>query len=319
MTSYRVTTMTSPLQNIYQDCFQAAEDRNALAKQLDLLSASLSSEGQTSSLMMVVQMKHMLASQQKSLANAMLRTTAIIKPPPPSSERAHQVLSTPELLELILSNTGNNTALLSAYRVNRHFFQVIEGSPKLQRRLGLLPETKNRFSLPHSGMRPWDLRHGEDMNSISGSGPTTLLFDLAGTATLGSRCQSMLFCQPPVQSMTYLTACCGTGVESVNGEGTLAAKPGSMGIAVDDANELLMQLTANHILCPSADSCSHDEDGFVKCRVYFTAKFDVILEPSAHQKKKRLEDTERSDALKKKWDEVSEYKSAKREGDTSHL
>lgn len=193
---------------------------------------------------------------------------------------ADKVFGTPELLERILLSVNTFTAFYACYTVSKTFKNTIQGSLKLQRKLGLQRDIRAELSLkarglitPHSGLRL-------DMHAVSfretQAGPKMEAELLIGgraheAKKPGSRLRSVQLTQPPMQNLkAYVLCCSGSHVRRYP-----PYRPVSMhnqsGITIGELYDKLVLLRKAHGDCASAEIGDHDEEGVVHPRVRFNA------------------------------------------------
>lgn len=125
---------------------------------------------------------------------------------------AKEVFEIPELLEYVLSYLDSGQLLLT-YSVSRQFFDVIQGSLKLKRKLGLQPDNPTVVTFPPTYSKANLLLRASDLNIHREPTPSKVIVTISRIGgnklgILGSRCRAMLVCQPPAQEMKIYPSCC---------------------------------------------------------------------------------------------------------------
>lgn len=204
-----------------------------------------------------------------------------------------KVFTTTELLESILAHLSN-LDLLKAYRVNRAFFNTIEGSLKLQRNIGLRASMEGMISIPLDGiLRKWSFGIGkrpyvQDLEQAQG---TTGAFSRWINITIynplkfiGERFGAILLCQPPIMKMTVSVNCRRQSNRCLLPTpcATITTKEGSAGITLQDVQEIVQPLWDRHLLCPFGSAVEHNADGYVKS-VFNLSGPVVVSEKEASQ------------------------------------
>ncbi|KAK3691150.1 hypothetical protein LTR37_018854 [Vermiconidia calcicola] len=243
----------------------------------------------------------------------------LVAGPSDASTISQQVFDTPELLEHILLYL-HNPDLLRAYSISRQFNATIEGSPKIQRQLGLQATAQGDITLPLQAVSGFTIFTDRNRYHKSSSSSGLLIGIKASRhiPRLGSRSRSMLICQPPIENIKVFTSCCTSGGHRGGTFDTplefLHAKSGSAGLTAGDLVDAVERLAPEHSKCPDAPPYHHDEKGVVNVRFTFAADLDVDdTEPLVQTRRRRLkqkEENRRRQALRS--ETVAHYISAKR-------
>ncbi|KAK3691151.1 hypothetical protein LTR37_018855 [Vermiconidia calcicola] len=265
----------------------------------------------------VLQMQEVLQAQRESLASLLESIPLSARKPPNAATLVQQVLNIPELLEHILLYVDNSD-LLDSYCVSRQFYNAIEASPSLQRRLGLQATPNSSIHFPAEYLGSW-------MYSTDAEGPRSTRGTAKGSkilvsiypgsllVRLGTRCRSMLICQPPVRQVKLFTSCCsknrsnflaqfapGGGPTSPAPLANVCAQGDSAGVTVGDINDAMELALAKHRLCPDATIYDHNDDGSVNVRFELEFEIDVIdAEPLWQAKVARIR-ADKDESIKKK-------------------
>jgi hypothetical protein len=244
-----------------------------LISQLDMLSASIRNDGDNTAQAAIESARKVAQEQVKAHSGILENIPPVIRHLSSKGATVQRtVLATTELLEMILSNLPNGD-LLKAYSVSRGFYSTIEGSLKLQRKLGLLadPETSNIY-IPAEIVWSYD-GWGLDID-VTDSAPDNVELQVytAKLKALGKRCRSMLICQPPIHQISAYASCC-LPYTSPKPVEVLNTTKGSSGITLGDLYDAMIRLQYEHRLCPDARYPSnYDKDGFVHTQVGFKAQ-----------------------------------------------
>lgn len=210
----------------------------------------------------------------------------------------HTVFATPELLENILLQC-EIISLLSVWGANKHFSNTIEGSVKIQRKLGLLADKDCDIYCPRNDQSLLSIRSSViahrayseifDQGGIDKFSQVLLTFHVnefvprtgiiaKPIAPASPRFRKMLICQPPITSINVYAGCCtypsGYALWRVaNPEETLT---NDAGLTVDDVLQSYTRVFANHRNCPHTTVHKTGDDGTAKkLEVYFRADFEV--------------------------------------------
>lgn len=231
-----------------------------------------------------------------------------------------EVFSTTELLESILDHLPT-LDLLKSYSVNRTFFNTIEGSLRIQRRMGLVADPAAMISLPLSRVGwtwAFSIERSEpthtqiSLHDQTSESPFWFVFNFnAPLGVLGSRLGKILLCQPPVHELHLYAGCCAKCIARVK------TVKGSVGLRLQDVNHILTPLWDGHRLCPFARRDAHDRDGFVQPS--FTLRGRIEASESAIAAK--LHEHEQADRVDQACaTELARYICAKRTGECAgHL
>lgn len=223
-----------------------------------------------------------------------------------SSQKAQEVFNTTELAEIILSLLSI-ADILSAATANRAFTHCVSSSKKLQDILCLRPDQDSfwRSNFQEGGdldtlvscgisgpfRSKWKAR--EEMNidaqifrqpllPFSGEGPEVL-------PSSGSRCQSMLICQPPIKELWAVPQCCGTFEErnlryGADFDGKLPPPPEPLsirsdtGLTLGDLVSFADKISEDHRQCPYGAHWHHD-DATGECVPEVIFKGTLVLRP----------------------------------------
>ena len=241
--------------------------------------------------------------------------------PADSDHLAQKVFNIPELLELILIKLDVRD-LLVVQQVNRPFFNAVETSIKIQRKLCLQKDPKSHhqtpFQCPSANSFPGFSCNSTARNvagrqtKADGTSDEEVTAMFAQKVKIGSRIKQMLICQPPVQDMEVFALCCRhmpympdrREYPMPSGAITSISKAG--GLTVGDLHRVAMKIMEEHRLCPNATLHAHHDSGEVNVCVYFQGRVtlnadDPVLkerEMDAAKKAQRVqEDKERSEWL----------------------
>jgi len=270
------------------------------------------------------------------------------------SQLAIKTFAIPELLETILSHLPSGD-ILQAYQVNTEFRNTIEGSIKIQKKLGL---RANRDAVPYapasfirwSGSRfprgGFNLNYdpevdlGPELRSRLRThipAPTTtikrhnrysMVFSISMSKplqVLGPRCGSLLVSQPPTRQLDIYTSCCRRHVPVFLDTGSprneplevITAKEGWAGITVGDVNQALKRLWPQHRMCPLAIPDQHTSDGTVNVVFTFASRIplDKTKPWAVQQKTRRQKQREVAKTDRNHQQFMQKYVEAKRKGE----
>lgn len=196
---------------------------------------------------------------------------------------AQKVFGTPELLEKILLLTDTRTAFESM-RVSRDFFNTIEGSLKLQRKLALMADADAHGSLKANWF--FDEGSGVDFKMsmirlVDTQWGNVLTLEMNATACEdsirkpGPRLRSALITQPPIKHLEVRVSCCSTDRSYYRTPTPITTMQSETGITVGEVRDQIVRLREAYRLCPHADLLQHEEDGTVDPKVTFTG--DLML------------------------------------------
>jgi hypothetical protein len=238
-----------------------------------------------------------------------------------STSKAEQVFSTPELFELILALL-NARDILVVQQVSKNICATIRDSGRIQRRLGLRPDPQANFHPTFSdsiwGFRELSLscyaqyrRHTYMYMYPDGwpkHKPNELVIAVAFDGRppqmdgLGSKCLSMLVCQPPVKELQPFVDCCNRAIPRMLGApgppDDWLPKPirRETGITVGDVFEETAKLIEKHKMCPWASEWYHDKKrGTVKVSPSFQGIVQLRGDdPALKAQAKALDEANRS-------------------------
>ena len=192
---------------------------------------------------------------------------------------AEKVLRVPELLEMILCELEPK-AILAASQVNRAFAGAATWSAKVQALLSLQPNWDSLWQTNFGLSAPFaldvDVEEGDPLYFAS---RFNIDGDMLGTRmtakflansrmTIGSRCRSMLICQPPICMMDVLPSCC--AFDNMCARKELQTVCNDHGLTVGDLYDAVLRTQREHRLCPGAWMCQHNpKDGYVNAEVRF--------------------------------------------------
>lgn len=196
---------------------------------------------------------------------------------PEEVSAAQEVLDLPELLELILQYL-TIPDILHFQQVNRSARANVDGSPRMLSVLSLRADLPDgHLRLPFAGpMFPtrtsfvcqavnWPRK---TPNSVEVSASfTDILWQGRPLPRIGSRYRSMFVAQPPIKEMSAMLPCCAYKPKS----GIPFTIRSETGLTIGDLHDAAMSLREAHRMCPFASVQGHDEEGFVKVHVDFTA------------------------------------------------
>lgn len=173
-----------------------------------------------------------------------------------------KVLTTPELLEMILENLGP-LDLLQATQTSRATAAVVESSLRIHQAMfigpnksisviSLFPDEPIGFSIYYERF----MQHSATLLATLGK--------FEKLPRLGQRARTMLVCQPPVKEAEISVECCrgftGKAVEKINSD---------TGITFGELWDTTELLRAAHRLCPWAHEDLLDECGYAWPEVRF--------------------------------------------------
>lgn len=327
------------------DGLSAEDALESLQRRFDSLAALLTPQvSETDSVKSLLQgAKDDIAAQKNSNA-ILLRRLPTQYRVPRSGQLANKVFAMPELLEHILSFTSVPD-LLRLYRVNHVFYNTIEGSTTLQRRLGMQPNPSAHLEQPaeHLVYHP----EGMDMTETyycSPSLPSDQNTQLEPNAVpikinvctwgalgrgsteklelrpLGERCRKLLITQPPIKEMGVYMQCCTPSYRPYRDrqpDPPIEVLKSETGITVHQIWEAVAKAQKEHRLCPNADVYDHDSEGFVQLRMsiegYLTLKDD---DPAlVSRQKRRKEFDAEDDEVRSKEAKFRPYIAAKQAGE----
>lgn len=242
-----------------------------------------------------------LEAQARRVDEFLLRCCRLVplssRPSKRGATQAGEVFDTPELLEHVLSFLPP-ADILTAQQVGRVWNAAVLGSRKLQAILCLTPEKDAVFRTPFvKGAFPgFTLNYDADQvtdvapaeHEDSRPGTRTVSHPMSITASfergarktdaedgekqghrdpiIGSRCRSMLICQPQIRTITVDLPCCCP-------EDDLLTNP--KGLTVGDLLGLQKELAEEHKLCPHASPLERDDEGFAHVTVQFEGDVDL--------------------------------------------
>lgn len=201
---------------------------------------------------------------------------------------AQKVFEIPELLEKILLDTDMRD-IIHMRQQSRTIQANIEGSPKLRRRLFILPQPFSSLQLPSLFDNSPFFAIGVARKYNFVLGQLLLPFDNRRfpTCTLnakfftisprklcpaGKSLQATLLCQPPIKEMEYRFKCCGAQPGHVR-TGTIKA---SGGITLGHLYTKTKEIIEAHALCPDAPASDLDQKGFVRLEVFFSGELQLL-------------------------------------------
>ena len=132
-------------------------------------------------------------------------------------EASHRVISTPELLEIILLQLDMRTLLTSAQLVSRTWHGLITKSSRLQKALFFLPDTNSKERTKNPLLAElfpqWfpsqrRLLHGSQAKTIK---KLPLAYHLDAYMRVGASWRRMLIHQPPIYELGLVNLCRGQG------------------------------------------------------------------------------------------------------------
>ncbi len=238
-----------------------------------------------------------------------------------TAELANKVFDIPEHLESILAFLPNDD-LLRAYRISHGFQDVIQGSLKLQRKLGLRAHAQTSPYLPPRSVPRWfSFLDESSIEKVPGDAKSLRvplrIEAMEYTKKLGHRCSSVLVSQPPIQALNVYTSCCDSRYSAPQPLETINASAGSVGITVGDVNQALKRLRPLHRLCPHADRFQHKATGEVEVMFTFLGHVQVDeTNPVVRSPVLMKEKLKKDDALKS---ELPAYVRAKQAAHTHDL
>ncbi|KAK4540815.1 hypothetical protein LTR36_008892 [Oleoguttula mirabilis] len=243
---------------------------------------------------------------------------------------ADKVFNIQELFEHILCDL-DICDLLKAQQVSHHFFDTIQSSKKLQRHMGLAPDTKRdfRFLLQHNIFGIAFMTDAQLVATRLSEGDKIIVraetYGEIPMPKLGERSRCILICQPPVKTMTAYAGCCSNryGIYYAQLLSSLPAPAGGSaaatvitsdtGITLGDIIDAGQAVQRQHCTCPHAREYHHDVQGNVELSVTFegclslAAKDKTLLSrrkaDKAVKRERRLE--------KKKHARLAPYEAAK--------
>ena len=300
----------------YEECYKrylnAREKDKSLQQRIDSLTALLNPEvAATAKVQSILEGAKEDMKAQARLARCLLGYVPhAMRKSPKSVVLASQVFGVHELLENILYHLRNES-LLHAQRVNRKFFDAIQGSLKFQRKLGLVADCDAQLTFPAQGVFKGvhfdtDTRWRPDMSIKAKDKILVLLKEVTDrdpVLTLGSRCRKMLICQPSLKSLDVSLNCCTrnryAGRRSDAAYETLTSETG---FTIGDIMDITKRMRHQHRLCTSAGKYQHDIEGFVEVSVGFEAMMgvkedDPLLKEIQAVAEKQRSDLNRSRAL----------------------
>jgi hypothetical protein len=257
----------------------ASARQDTLIHQLDVLRESLGEGVDEDTERAFANIYQLVRAQDQEISHALSVIPDPLKATARSTELAYEVFGTVELLEEILSNLGFRE-LLGAYLVARPRHNVIEGSLRLQRQLHLRPDPDQLFTLltPSRDTHIGYVQPPVEPDKLEWVIPFS--FELNdSTRRHGSRLRSMLISQPPVRSLKMEFDCCserqwGEKLKGMAKETIHAAEPAD-GITLGDLDDTVERITRVHQMCPHAPPEMHDNEGFVRVRIYCEGEYQL--------------------------------------------
>lgn len=219
--------------------------------------------------------------------------------PEPAAPLARRVFGTPELLEKIVLVSQTRT-VFDSMRVSKDFFNTIEGSLKLQRKVGLMADPEAHISFKAkvffddaSGLN-FEM-HSEPHIDTDYGAVVKLELNVTAcqdvVANPGARLRSVLLTQPPIKHLDVSVSCCGSGSPYTSCRTLLTMSvQNETGVTVGEVRDKVLQLREAHRLCPHASLEHHDgEDGTVEPSVRFTGDFMLVEDDYSVLNDKRME------------------------------
>ena len=325
----------------YDDSLTAQKALESLERRFEALTALLTPQAvENENVAAMLQGAKDDIAAQRQVNSALLQRIPVEYRTPRSSHLADQVFATPELLELILTFVSVPD-LLRLYRVNKTFYNTIEGSTTLQRRLGLQPNVSCHLDLPAEHL----IYHvdGMDMSEMSYYGavfdneaqlePNKVPIKISVNTyssylnsgkkldlrPIGERCKKMLLVQPPIKEMGIYAHCCTPRYRAYRDrqpEPPLEVVKSETGITLEQVWDAVMRTQKEHRLCPDASAHDHDNDGFVQVRMSLESAMelsedDPALVAKARGRREGMEEDEEIQARERKF---APYIAAKRSG-----
>lgn len=197
------------------------------------------------------------------------------RPSHKSAAKAQEVFNTPELFELILSHL-EPCELLVAQQMNRAADALVKSSHILQhsmlirhKKSGAFTAFQNtffsgiEFKIGSSAVGPVDpmLTFSQTQISVAfAKGPAL--------PRIGTRCRSMLICQPPIKRMSVRLSCCDPTSHSGWLQDYLKS---DKGVTIGDVYDATVRLRKEHRLCHRGSLQDTGHDGFVTPQIKFEA------------------------------------------------
>lgn len=204
------------------------------------------------------------------------------QPTPASGSLAQQVFAVPELLESILLCLGPRH-LLVAMRISKTFLRLTTSSMKILRRLHLHESENASWSTLFSSSSYDFAGLTCDLSSMALITPeqddcTRWAVEVhfhrkLDSRRFGSRCRTMLCCEPLIKAVSVYTSCCAPYDDYTSVP--LEVVKVDTGLTVGDVIDVTTRLREAHRLCPEADFGRLDDNGFYTPFVSFRAT--VIL------------------------------------------
>lgn len=326
----------------YLDSLAAEEAMKSLERRFEAMGALLTSQAtETEGVKALIRGAQQDIAAQKRANSTLTRRISTMYRTPRTSDLADKVFGMPELLEHILTYTSVPD-LLRLYRVGKVFYNTIEGSTLLQRRLGLQASPSCHLDLPAEHL----VSHveGMDMNEIFYCGrmfddnvepePNVMPIKISVCTyscrhkpgeqiqlrPLGARCKKMLITQPPIKEMRVYMQCCTPTYRPYRDRQTdppMEILTCETGITTELVWELVARVQKEHRLCPHADSYDHDSEGFVQVRM--TIEGSVVLKDDdpalVAKEKRRKESREEDEEFQSREVRFRPYIAAKRAGE----
>lgn len=274
--------------------------------------------------------QHLLINVACDVGGGMKIPSALSKLFPPSFrtsrrsvELAATVFNTTELLENILVNLGVRD-VLSAMQVSHRFQSVIEGSPVIQRKMGLKADpdralrfplaSETRYLLCSTDASTWSMRTAPN-DKILVKVDCARATSTTAKLNLGARCRSLLICQPPLKTLKVYVSCCHS-IYRHTSRAPAEVLTSETGITFGDIVDTANRVKEAHVLCPRAETFMHDEQGYVHADVRFEAEIEVPAHEPLLLAKRRWMQREREQQLKgaAKQARMAPYVAAKRLG-----
>lgn len=251
--------------------------------------------------------KEDLGAQTLAMQNMMETIAYEHRRPTAAAASATKVFGTPELLERILLWTNTRTTF-DCYRVSKDFYNTIQGSPKLQRKVGLLADPDAHISFKarvfvdrESGIQFEQDSHGHVDTDYGPVASVCLSATAAAEDTIakpGARLGAILLTQPPVKSLSVELSCCAARTFA----SPITSLHNSTGITIGQVRNVIVKLREEHRMCPRAPLEDHDHEGRVSPRITLTG--DLLLKDDDYSV---LQERKLQDDLQREEDEQNEF------------